>query len=165
MNNPNQLNYTQQLEHRLKMIQDDINVLIDFIDESRMMEAMDKPTKYSNSALTNISNIEIACNLESDESLDWKTYNMNTINYDAEVFNAMFSIYSNEENKDRYGQVHISNYSEYKLKKLLSDDAILYIKANGSKYGSLQTYGGSLGTYKAINPTSAFYQEARKRNN
>lgn len=87
---------------------------------------------------------------------------MQDSNYDAEIFLAMLSIYSNPDNKDRYGQVRIFEYSESKLKKILSEDAINQLKTAGSKYGSLQTYGGSLGEYKAVNPTSAFYQEAKR---
>ncbi len=84
-------------------------------------------------------------------------------NYESEVFHAMYGIYSNPDNKDRYGQVNISYYSEYALKKVLSEDALSYLKENGSKYGSLSTYGGRFGIYKAINPTSEFYQEIKKR--
>ena len=74
MNNPRQLNYTQQLEHRLRMIEDDISKLIDFIDENRMMESLDKPTSGCDSALTHIVNIEHACDLSNDESLSWKLF-------------------------------------------------------------------------------------------
>jgi hypothetical protein len=84
-------------------------------------------------------------------------------NYESEVFHALYGIYSNPDNKDRYGQVGISCYSEYALKKVLGEDVISYLKENGSKYGLLQTYGGRFGTYKAVNPTSEFYQEIKKK--
>ena len=64
----------QKLEHRLAMVLDDVKALLEFIDDSRLMEAFDKPTKYTDSALTHISNIEIACDLNDDASLDWKLY-------------------------------------------------------------------------------------------
>jgi hypothetical protein len=64
----------QKLEHRLAMVLDDVKALIEFIDDSRLMEAFDKPTKYTDSAWTHISNIEIACDLNDDASLDWKLY-------------------------------------------------------------------------------------------
>jgi hypothetical protein len=38
------------------------------------MEALDKPTKYGDSAWTHISNIEIACDLNDEASIDWKHY-------------------------------------------------------------------------------------------
>lgn len=74
MNNPNQLNYTQQLEHRLAMVLDDINKLSDFIDENNLMSVLDKPTKYSHGAWTHVCNIERACDLTNDESLSWRKY-------------------------------------------------------------------------------------------
>jgi hypothetical protein len=85
--------------------------------------------------------------------------------HELEVFRAMLSIYSNPDNKDRYGQVQISNYSEHKLKKLMSEDAFIYLKKYGSMYGSLQCYGSKFGIYYAINPTSDFYQKANKLKN
>jgi hypothetical protein len=64
----------QKLQHRLAMVLDDVRALVDFLDENRLMEALEKPTKHSDSAWTYISNIEIACDLNSDESLDWRHY-------------------------------------------------------------------------------------------
>lgn len=64
----------QELQHRLAMVQDDIKALVDFIDENRLMESLDIPTKHGDSAWTYISNIEIACDIKSDESLIWKLY-------------------------------------------------------------------------------------------
>ena len=64
----------QQLEHRIAMIQDDLNKLIEFIDESRLMEHFEKGTKYSDSAWTHIINMEIACDLNDNESLSWKKF-------------------------------------------------------------------------------------------
>jgi hypothetical protein len=64
----------QKLQHRLAMVLDDVKALLEFIDDSRLMESFDKPTKYTDSALTHISNIEIACDLNDDASLGWKLY-------------------------------------------------------------------------------------------
>lgn len=33
------------------------------------------------------------------------------MNYESEIYSAMYEIYSNPENKDRYGQVGISYYN------------------------------------------------------
>ena len=71
MNNPRQLNYTQQLEHRIALIRQEISRVSEFLDENRMMEAFDKPTKYTGSAWTHIVNIEVACMLDDNESLSW----------------------------------------------------------------------------------------------
>lgn len=64
----------KQLEHRLAMIQDDISKLIDFIDEERMMERFEKPTKVTDSAWNLINNIDIASDLTTDESLCWELF-------------------------------------------------------------------------------------------
>lgn len=72
MNNPKQFNYTQQLEHRLKMVQDDLNIIKSFITEQGLDDTFKNvATKTSDSAYTNIYNIEIACDLNDDESLSW----------------------------------------------------------------------------------------------
>jgi len=82
--------------------------------------------------------------------------------YEDEIFAAILKIYSDPSNKDRYGQVGISNYTESKLKKELSENSFNYLTDGKSKYGKLSTYGGRFGTYKALNPTSEFYQKAKK---
>ena len=70
--NPHQLNYTQQLEHRLRMVQDDLNILKRFISEQGLNDVFaTKATATSDSAFSNISNIEIACDLNDKESLSW----------------------------------------------------------------------------------------------
>lgn len=80
-----------------------------------------------------------------------------------EIFEAINKIYSDPNNKDRYGQVSISEYTEYKLKKMLSDSAFDYLKSGKSAYGKFSTYGGRLGTYSALSPTSEFYQRKRMK--
>jgi hypothetical protein len=64
----------QKLEHRLAMILDDVKALVEFLDENRLMEALDKPSKQTDSAWTHINNIEIACNLDDDDCLGWVLY-------------------------------------------------------------------------------------------
>jgi len=67
MNNPMQLNYTQQLEHRIAMIQYNIKRLIDNLDDNRLMETLDKTN-----ALIHIINIELSSDLNRDDSLSRK---------------------------------------------------------------------------------------------
>jgi len=62
------------LKHRLLMIKDDLEELINFIDEERMMERFEKPTRVSDSAWNLINNIDIATDLSSNESLTWKLF-------------------------------------------------------------------------------------------
>jgi len=64
----------QKLEHRLAMILDDVKALVQFLDENRLMEALDNPSKQTDSAWTHISNIKIACDLNDDDCLGWKLY-------------------------------------------------------------------------------------------
>jgi hypothetical protein len=72
MNNPHQFNYTQQLEHRLRMIQDDLNTLRQFIYANELNEVFEKKSKITGDpANCNLLNIEVACDLSNDESLSW----------------------------------------------------------------------------------------------
>lgn len=77
MNNPNQFNYAQQLEHRLKMVADDLKVIKRFIRNNGLSDVFEtKNTATSDNAWTNLNNIEIACDLKDDESLSWGMYNI-----------------------------------------------------------------------------------------
>jgi hypothetical protein len=64
----------QQLEHRLAMIQDDLNKVREFISEHELGELFYKPSKYADWGWTHLNNIEIACDINTDESLTWKLY-------------------------------------------------------------------------------------------
>jgi hypothetical protein len=68
-------NTNEQLEHRLAMIQDDLNQLRAFIYANNLAEAFESPTDVSDEAWTLLNNIEIACDLASNESLSWKPFN------------------------------------------------------------------------------------------
>ena len=68
------LNKSQQLEHRIAMIKDDLDIVIKFIRDNQLEEAFKKESETADECWTNISNIEIACDLSSDESLSWKSY-------------------------------------------------------------------------------------------
>jgi hypothetical protein len=81
--------------------------------------------------------------------------------FDDEIYKAIYEIYSDKNNQDRYGQVGIVNYTESNLKKRMSQDAFNYLVEGKSKYGRLQTYGGRYGTYKSLNPTEDFYQKSK----
>ena len=80
---------------------------------------------------------------------------------DKLIFDAINSIYKDPSNKDEYGQVGIFQYSKSKLESMLPTEAIKHIESGKCPYGRFSTYGGSYGTYKAINPTSEFYQKAK----
>jgi len=64
-------NYT----HRFAMIQDELKALREFIHSSSELQAkFGEPSSYSDTALTHLNNIEVACDLEDTESLRWKPY-------------------------------------------------------------------------------------------
>lgn len=65
----------QQLEHRLAMIQDDLNAIREFINDNGLEILFEGKTNYCDSAHTHLMNIEIACDTNSDESLRWKKFN------------------------------------------------------------------------------------------
>jgi hypothetical protein len=67
-------NTVEQLEHRLRMVLDDQKQLVKFIKGNGLSEAFDKPTEVSDTAWTLISNIEVACDLSSEDSLTWKPF-------------------------------------------------------------------------------------------
>jgi hypothetical protein len=67
----------KELKHRLKMIEEDMAAIVSFIKEGGLSETFKNPTPFTDEAWTHISNIEIACNLQADESLNWKPFRKN----------------------------------------------------------------------------------------
>jgi hypothetical protein len=70
----------QQLEHRLAMVADDLKVIRKFIAEQGLTIEFQMPSSTSDEAFTNLNNIEIACDLTSNESLTWDFYNYEEVN-------------------------------------------------------------------------------------
>ncbi len=73
MENPNQLNRVQQLEHRLAMVLEDIKMLrrYNFVSQEGAAQEM-------------CNNIEIACDLKDNESLRWTTYKHDDFVFDID---------------------------------------------------------------------------------
>ena len=67
-------NEVEQLKHRLAMIEDDLKVIRAFIYEQELNETFQKPTPMADECWTHLNNMEIACDLSSDESLTWKLF-------------------------------------------------------------------------------------------
>lgn len=65
---------TQEINHRLAMIQDDVNALRNFIVANNLLKEFSLPTAQCDEAITHLNNIEIACDLDSEESLSWKPF-------------------------------------------------------------------------------------------
>ena len=68
---------TTQLQHRIAMIQDDLQALRVFIAENNLHEQFNLPTAQCERAISHLNNIEIACDLTSNESLSWKLFTTN----------------------------------------------------------------------------------------
>ena len=66
------MNEIEQLKHRLAMVEDDLKVIKMYIGERNL--DFDQPTFAADTCWTHIFNIQIACNLESDECLTWKPF-------------------------------------------------------------------------------------------
>lgn len=81
---------------------------------------------------------------------------------EEEIFQALKSIYTNKDNEDQYGQVHVRYYAMWIMKRILSPKAIWWLQYGKCKYGTFTLYGGSLGEYHAVTVTSEFYQAVRR---
>jgi hypothetical protein len=66
-----------ELKHRLEMISDDLRVIREFIWSKGLADVFREPSSTSDEVWTNLNNIEIACDLSTDESLSWKLYSSN----------------------------------------------------------------------------------------
>lgn len=61
----------KQYKHRLKCIEEDVKVIANFIERNHLNDEFKKTTGLADEALHHISNIEIACDLKDDASLQW----------------------------------------------------------------------------------------------
>lgn len=64
----------QQLKHRLAMVLDDIMVIRQHIYTQNISRCFEESTPMADECWTHLNNIEIACDLNSDESLNWKPF-------------------------------------------------------------------------------------------
>jgi hypothetical protein len=79
---------------------------------------------------------------------------------DNEIFLTLFEIYKSEGNTAK----DLIEFSETKLKKLLSQNAFDRLKSGRSPLGKIQLYGGSLGQYYALNVRNGdFYKRLKKQ--
>jgi hypothetical protein len=68
------VNRVRELEHRLAMVKEDSAELQRFITDNGMGERFERPTDMCDEAWSHFANIDIACNLNSNEALDWKKF-------------------------------------------------------------------------------------------
>ena len=64
----------EQLKHRLAMVKDDLDIIRKFIYSEQLDKAFERQSETSDECWTNLNNIEIACELSSEESLNWKLF-------------------------------------------------------------------------------------------
>jgi hypothetical protein len=57
------------------MVKDDLEVIRQFIYTNGLIETFRQQSSTSDECVTNLNNIEIACDLTSDECLTWSLYN------------------------------------------------------------------------------------------
>lgn len=75
-----------------------------------------------------------------------------------DLLNNLKSIYNNAS-RDQYGQVQAFELRLSVLKANLTDDQMKELESKTCIYGQIITYGGSLGTFKALRLSSQFYNE------
>jgi hypothetical protein len=69
----------QQLEHRLAMVLDDIKVIRKHIYQQNIAVSFEKPTPMADDCWTHFNNIEIACDLHSEECLSWGLFDQDVL--------------------------------------------------------------------------------------
>ena len=78
--------FKENYQHRFAMIQDELKALREFIHSSSELQAkFGEPSSYSDTALTHLNNIEVACDLEDSESLRWKPYTKAKKKYEVDI--------------------------------------------------------------------------------
>ena len=70
----------EQLKHRLAMVKDDLDILRKFIYENNLTKQFERQSETSDECWHNLNNIEIACDLSSEESLNWKLFHRELTN-------------------------------------------------------------------------------------
>ena len=70
----NNMTEIESLKHRISMIKDDLDVFRKFIYANELYKHFENPSETSDECWTNLNNIEIACDLTSDESLYWEPF-------------------------------------------------------------------------------------------
>ena len=65
----------EMLKHRLAMVRDDLDIVRKFIRDEQLEKHFERQSETSDECWHNLNNIEIACDLGSEESLNWKLFN------------------------------------------------------------------------------------------
>ena len=65
---------TEEMQHRMAMILDDMKVIRAFINEQGLDKVFQKPTSMADECWTHLNNIEIACDIDDNECLTWSKF-------------------------------------------------------------------------------------------
>ena len=76
----NKMTEIEILKHRLAMVKDDLNVIRKFIHDEQLEKYFERQSETSDECCHNLNNIEIACDLDSEESLNWKLFDKELTN-------------------------------------------------------------------------------------
>ncbi len=57
------------------MVKDDLDIIRKFIQSEQLEKHFERPSETSDECWHNLNNIEITCDLHSEESLTWKLFN------------------------------------------------------------------------------------------
>ena len=68
------------LKHRLAMVKDDLYIIRKFIYENNLAKQFQQSTGMADECWTHFNNIEIACDLDSEESLNWELFDKELTN-------------------------------------------------------------------------------------
>jgi hypothetical protein len=63
-----------EMQHRLDMVKDDLECIKKFIADHGLTEIFNKATSMADNCFVHISNIEIACDINDSECLDWSPF-------------------------------------------------------------------------------------------
>jgi hypothetical protein len=83
------------------------------------------------------------------------------LDIELEIFEALYGIYNNPENKDQFGQTRVSNYNKGTMEKVLTKYAFEYLLEGKSAYGKFSNYGDRFSIFQAITLSSKFYEKVR----
>ena len=67
----NKMSEVEQLKHRLAMVKDDLDIIRKFIHDEQLGKHFERQSETSEECRHNLNNIEIACDLSNEESLNW----------------------------------------------------------------------------------------------
>ena len=73
----NNMTEVESLKHRLAMVKEDLDIIRKFIYENQLHKHFERPSATADECWANIRHIEIACDLNDNDSLDWKPYKTN----------------------------------------------------------------------------------------